>query len=68
MLIPKYSNIMAPLFDLQRDEVPDDPAKFSAGNFWRQEHTDAFNHIIQLLTSDHVVKIADPAELLSTII
>ena len=60
-LIPKYSNIMSPLFDLQRDEVPDDSAKFSAGNFWKPEHTVAFNHIIKLLTSDPVVKIADPA-------
>ena len=54
-LIPEYAEIMAPLFDLMRDEVPNDVTEV-----WNEVHQNAFESIKRKLTSPPVIKIANP--------
>ena len=59
-LIPKYTDMMAPLFELQRDHVPNDTQAFVSGKFWTPRHEAAFQKAKLVLTSSPVVSIADP--------
>ena len=59
-LIPKFSVMMAPLFDLQRDTVPDSPAQFVEEKWWTDKAQKAYESAIQALTNAPVVHIAHP--------
>ena len=57
-LIRKFTKLMAPLFDLQRDEVPNTRAGFA--QHWTEVHDHAFAELEKALSSDLVVRVANP--------
>jgi len=59
-LIPGYSKLMAPLHDLQRDEIPNSVEAFKKQGCWTPLHTTAFRKVIVTMTEAPVVQIARP--------
>jgi hypothetical protein len=59
-LIPGYSKLMAPLHDLQRDEIPNSVEAFKNQGCWTPLHTTAFRKFIVTMTEAPVVQIARP--------
>ena len=57
-LIRNFTKLMAPLFDLQRDEVPNTRDGFAP--YWTEVHDHAFAELKKALTSDLVVRVANP--------
>ena len=58
-LVKNFSEILAPLFDLQKDEIPDKEASFA--QHWTARHTAAFETAKEALTTAPVISIVDPA-------
>ena len=59
-LIPNFTKIMAPLYDLQRDSVPDNTHDFEAGGYWTPECSQAFEAAKLALTTAPVVHLVHP--------